>query len=194
MSTQAATNETPIIPAAIEAHATVVTKDEGMFQTKAIQRFEGVFMLEAEVAGQPSATRKKVSKKGAVTMTMLPLSAKDGAASLKTLSGGKTGKELEAFRIAELAKFKGNTSALIGRIQASPEWNPKSIQLNATGDRVTFSFEREEPVSNVTMDDAIKLIAKKTNMSIADVQAMIDLNKPKEVAAPAPEATPAATE
>jgi hypothetical protein len=120
-----------------------------------------------------------VSKKGAVTLSLLPNSAKDGP-SMKTLSGGKTGVELEAFRAQMQDKFKGNSSALIGRITASKEWNPKSITMNPTGDRVSFVFEREEPETLVTEADALKSIAKARGITVEQLMVALSLVEPTE--------------
>lgn len=168
-------NETPVMDAAREAHATVVTEPSHEEVARAaIQRFEGTFTLESELVG----ARRSVSRKGGVKLSLLPLNSNKGA-SLASISG-KKGDELQSFKMEQEQRLKGNAAALVGRINASNDWMPKHISLDATGNRVTFAFERKEPVAPlVTQTDAIKALAAARGVSVeAIAEALSMVEKP----------------
>jgi hypothetical protein len=160
-ATQTNNNPAPATPEAgtPELNMEIVSREQD--QTAYLNRFDETFKLEGDIVG---AVRKKASKKGAVTLSLLPMRAKAGNASLATVSG-KTGKELEAYRRTMADKLKGEAGVLVSRIVGSQEWTGRNITLNAQGNRISIQFDRVTPMviaqaAKMTPEDAIKFLAE----------------------------------
>jgi hypothetical protein len=183
---------TPLLEGTQQAHATVVVDDTKERTQLAMQRFEGVFHLEGEVVG---ATRRKVGKKGGVTLSLLPMNAKNGP-SLTSLAKA-AGEDVDAFKVRMENKLKGDGAALIGRISASNDWVQKTVKLDATGNRIAFAFERRESIEPaITETQALKALADKHKVTVEQLAEALSLVKPAtaEVAAEATATAAAAGE
>lgn len=153
------TIETPALPGTEQAVGAVRFDAQAMMQEAmqkdAIGRMQNTgFRLEGELVGILS---RKVSKKGAVRLSVLPVKSTTGP-SLSDSTNLK-GADLKAFARSKGDLLKAEACALVSRIGTSSEFTGHSVSLNSAGDRVTVQFRKVEsvaPVAEITEAQAMK--------------------------------------
>jgi hypothetical protein len=120
-------------------------EDAKIAATKAagLVRFQSTFSLQGEVIG--TCIKRTASKKGAVTLGLLPINAKDGP-SLASVSGLK-GEQLKAFARMRGDELKTEQCVAVSRLAGDLNWTGSKVRQSSNGNEVTFVFKKVEPVS-----------------------------------------------
>lgn len=120
----------------------------------ALSRFESTFRLEGELVGK---VRAKVSKRGGVTMSLMPLSSKTGD-SLAKLTG-LSGDALEATRQRLALQLKTEMGVLASRITSDASYEGGKVIKKPDG---TIGMEwkpvKEEVLTVVSPEAAMKVL------------------------------------
>lgn len=150
----------------------------------ALARFDSAFQLEAEVVG---ATRRTASKKGAVSLTLLPMRSKDGA-SMESVSGMK-GEALKAYARMKGDELKGQQGVIASRLTGSLGYVGAGIKQSPKGD-ITMVWKAVEPITvtktkAVSEDEALKALGIDP-AKYALMKQDLAIDAPKSPESPAP--------
>lgn len=129
-----------------------------------------------------SAINVRVNDNGSATMGLLPSTAKDGGASLKSISGLK-GQALKAYRRRMADGLKSAMAKEFAARTATTEWTGRKVTVTATG-AIGFFIE---PCESAPVDAA----AVKANAKLLTDDDLLALISERKLTVPAP-AAPAA--
>lgn len=120
----------------------------------ALSRFESTFKLEGELVGK---VRAKVSKRGGVTMSLLPLSSSTGD-SLAKLTNLK-GDALEACRQQLAMKLKAEMGVVASRLTGDARFEGGKVVVAPDGTvGLTWKPVKEEVIHVISPEQAMKAL------------------------------------
>lgn len=147
----------------------------------AITRFESEFRLEGELVGKG---RVKVSKKGAVTYSLLPIHSKSGE-SLSKVTGITDKVALEAMRQQLAGSLKADMGVLASRLTSDKQYEGGKVVKMPDGTvGMTWKPVNPEVLTIITPEQAMKVLGIDPNK----------WNEVKSLAAPEPQPAAAAPE
>ena len=123
-----------------------------ILQKMALSRFETTFKLEGELVGKGKV---RVSKKGAVTLSLKSVSAKDGSGL--DMASGLKGDALEAYRQKLAGQLKTEFGVMATRLSADTRYEAGKAVIAPSG-AVTLEWK---PVK----DETIVVVSEKSAMA-----------------------------
>lgn len=177
VNTVANTEASQTVAAVTEVVSQKRNEVDPQLKQMALSSFSTTFRLEGELVGKVKA---KVSKRGGVTMSLMPLTSKTGD-SLAKLSG-LSGDALEAYRQRLAMELKTEMNVLAGRIATDRNYEGGKVIKKADG---TIGMEwkpiKEEVLTVVSPEAAMKVLG-------IDPSKWNDIKSLLSPEAPAPEA------
>ena len=154
----------PPTQAEIEAAEAKLFAEEQAKRNTAIARFDTTtgFKLEAEVIGQ--ATKKTVSKSGAVKIGM------DSKKALAARSG-LSGADLDAWTRMRRDELKSKQSELAARMSGDNNWTGGEIVLSAKGDAITMKWKKAAPITVGLAEPTEEQAAAKLGLTLDELKA-----------------------
>lgn len=130
----------------------------------ALTRFDNAtsFKLEAEVIGR--ATKKTVSKSGAVKMSI------QGKKELGVISG-LSGADLDAWTRMRKDELKAKQSELAARLSGDNNYTGAEIVVSAKGDAITMKWKKAAPITVGLAEPTDEQAAAKLGISLEELNA-----------------------